>query len=86
MYDREIWKNFTHDGTNLFFSKPRNHGVMLNVDWFQPFKHLSSFPIGGVYLVLLNLPYHLKFKRKNLFLVGIIPDMPKERKNAIDWI
>ena len=78
VHDGEIWKNFTHDGTSLFFSKPHNYGVMLNVDWFQPFKHLSSFSIGGIYLVLLNLPYHLRFKRKNLFLLGIIPDMPKE--------
>ena len=86
VHDGEIWKKFTHDGTNLFFSKPHNYGVMLNVDWFQSFKPLSSFSIGGIYLVLLNLPIHLRFNRKNLFLVGIIPDMPKERKNAIDWI
>ena len=70
VHDGEIWKNFTHDGTNLFSSKPHNYGVMLNVDWFRPFKHLSSFSIGGIYLVLLNLPYHLRFKRKNLFLVS----------------
>ena len=78
MYDGEIWKNFTHDGTDLFFSKPRNYAVILNVDWFQPFKHVSSFSIGDIYLVLLNLPFHLRFKRKNLFFVGIIPNMPKE--------
>ena len=35
VYDGEIWKNFTHDGTNLFFRKPRNYGVMLNVNWFH---------------------------------------------------
>ena len=34
VYDGEIWKNFTHDGTNLFFGKLRNYGVMLDVDWF----------------------------------------------------
>ena len=78
MYNGEIWKNFIHNGTNLFFNKSRNYGFMLNVDWFHPFKHLSSFSIGGIYPVLLNLPYYLRFKRKNVFLVGIIPNMPKE--------
>lgn len=51
---------------------------MLNADWFQPFKHLSCFLVGAIYLVILNLPRHLRFKRENVILVGIIPDMAKE--------
>lgn len=51
---------------------------MLNVDWFQPFKHLSCFSVGAIYLVILILPRHLRFKRENVILVGIIPDMAKE--------
>ena len=73
VYDGQIWKNFDH-----FFSVPRNYGLMLNADWFQPFKHLSSFSVGAIYLVLLNLPRSLRFKRENVVLVGIIPDMTKE--------
>lgn len=78
IYDGKIWKNFSNGSNQLFFAEQRNFGVMLNVDWFQPFKHLSSFSIGGIYLVLLNLPYFMRFKRKNVILIGIIPDMPKE--------
>ena len=51
---------------------------MLNVDWFQPFKHLSSFSVGGIYLAILNLLRTKRFKRKNVILVGIIPNMKKE--------
>ena len=51
---------------------------MLNVDWFQPFKHLSSFSVGGIYLAVLNLLRTERFKRKNVILVGIIPNMKKE--------
>jgi len=51
---------------------------MLNVDWFQPYKHIASFSVGGVYLVLMNLPRTERFKKENVFLVGIIPNMDKE--------
>lgn len=47
VYDGEVWKTFSKDGT-LFFEKKRNYGLMLNLDWFQPFKHLS-------YLILLGI-------------------------------
>ena len=48
------------------------------LDWFQPFKRLSSFSVSAIYLVILNLPRHLRFKRKNFILVGVIPTMDKE--------
>ena len=38
---------------------------------------LSSFSVGGIYLVVLNLLRTEKFKRKNVILVGI-PNMKKE--------
>ena len=34
--------------------------------------------IGEIYLLLLNLPRHLRFLRENVVLVGIIPDVSKE--------
>lgn len=62
----------------LFFPKERNYVLMLNLDWFQPFKHLSSFSLGTIYLVILNLPRHLRFKRKSVILVGVIPNLDNE--------
>ena len=78
VYDGKIWKTFRYHDGSLYFSEKQNYGVILNVDWFQPIKHLSNFSIGGIYLVLLNLPRHLRFLRGNVVLVGIIPDMSKE--------
>ena len=48
VYDGNVWKKFQQDG-DLFFNKVRNYGLMLNVDWFQLFKHLSSFSVGAIY-------------------------------------
>ncbi|XP_057315816.1 uncharacterized protein LOC130656891 [Hydractinia symbiolongicarpus] len=77
IFDGEIWKKFSRTG-EWYFSEPRHYAVMLNIDWFQPFKHLSSYSIGGIYLVVLNLPRVERFKRENVILVGIIPNMQKE--------
>ena len=63
---------------DLFFNKVHRYGLMLNVDWFQPFKYLSSFSFGAIYLVILYFARHLRFKGENVILVGIIPDITKE--------
>ena len=52
---------------------------MLNVDWFQPFKH-TNCSIGVIYLAFFNLPREERFKRQNIILVGVIPDMKTEPK------
>lgn len=50
---------------------------MLNVDWFQPFKH-TKYSVGAIYVTILNLPRVERFKKKNVILVGLIPDMKSE--------
>ena len=77
VYDGNIWKTFSSNG-KWYFEDKRNLAVMLNVDWFQPFKHLSSSSVDGIYLVILNLLRTERSKRKNVILVGIIPNMKKE--------
>ena len=47
-------------------------GLMLNVDWYQPYKH-STYSIGVMYLVVMNLPRSERYRRRNLIVVGIIP-------------
>ena len=76
IYDGKIWNSF-HSNDTWYFSKDNNYAVMLNVDWFQPFKHASSYSIDGIYLVILNLLRNTHFQRKNVTLVGIIPNMQK---------
>ena len=53
-------------------SKPRHYAGILNVDWFQPFKNDTTL-VGVIYLALMNFLRHLRFKRENVLLVGIIP-------------
>ena len=80
IYDGMIWKDFNDPDKFDFFTKPNNIGLMLNLDWFGPFKHRRRFSIGVLYLVILNLPRSVRFKRKNVVIVGIIPDMEHEPK------
>ena len=72
VFDGRIWKDFQcFDGTP-FLIEPRNYAFMLNVDWMQPFVH-TAYSVGVIYLVLMNLPRSERFKRENVFLIGIIP-------------
>ena len=77
VYDGNIWKTFSSNG-KWYFEDKRNVAVMLNVDWFQPFRHVSSFSVDGISLVILDLLRTESFKRKNAIFVGIIPNMKKE--------
>ena len=57
-------------------------GLLLNVDWFQPYKHIS-YSVGVIYAVLVNLPRHLRYKSENIIIIGIIPG-PHEPKKSIN--
>ena len=48
----------------------------------QPFDQ-TPYSVGVLYLVLMNLPRSERFKRQNVFLVGIIPG-PSEPRNNIN--
>lgn len=76
VYDGKFWKDFNgrkHD----FLTQEGNYALMLNVDWFQPFKHIN-YSVGAIYISFINLPREERFKRENITLIGIIPDMKKE--------
>jgi hypothetical protein len=51
----------------------------LFVDYFNPLgnkaagKHLS---VGGIYMVCLNLPVHLRYRVENIYIVGVVPGEP----------
>ena len=49
-------------------------GLLINVDWFQPYKHIE-YSVGAIYITILNFP-HLQ---ENSIVVGIIPG-PREPK------
>lgn len=40
VHDGNIWKEFQVYGDRPFLSNPFAFGLMMNIDWFQPYKHL----------------------------------------------
>ena len=82
VYDGRIWKHFGNwKGSKPFLNLPRSLGLMMNVDWFRPFKHRNDFSVGVIYMVLMNLPRSIRFRKENVILVGIIPALTQEPKS-----
>lgn len=53
-------------------------GLMMNIDWFQPFKNRNDYSVGVIYFVLLNLPRNIRFRSENVIVAGLIPAFKKE--------
>lgn len=82
IYDGKIWKDYQEYKGEPFLSLPFTYGLMLNVDWFKPYKHLE-YSVGAIYLTIMNLPRQVRFKQENVLLVGLIPG-PKEPSLTIN--
>ena len=78
VYDGKVWKDFRRWNNSDFLNLPRSFGLMMNVDWFKPFKHRNDYSVGVIYMVLMNLPRSERFKRENVILVGIVPAFAHE--------
>ena len=78
VYDGEVWKTFKWSDESVYFNQERRYGLMMNIDWFQPFKRRSDYSVGVIYFVLMNLPRKERFKFENIIIAGIIPSMDKE--------
>ena len=77
VYDGNIWKEFLSSKHNFFLNSKRSYGVMLNFDFFQPYKHTTE-SYGALYLTLMNLPRSERFKQENVILVSIVPPFEHE--------
>ena len=82
VYHSCIWREFLKVNQSEFLSATLCYGLMLNVDWFQPYNHFT-YSIGVVYLVIMNLPRAYHYKRQNVIIVGIIPG-PSEPPHSIN--
>ena len=71
LYGGKIWKEFLNYGGEPFLALPTGIAFMLNIDWFQPYTH-TVYSVGVIYLVIMNLPRTVRFKRQNVIVVGII--------------
>ena len=78
IYSGRIWKEFAQFKGVPFLAKEYSIAFILNVDWFQPYKHTQT-SVGVIYLTVLNLPRYIRYKRENIILVGMIPG-PREPK------
>ena len=87
VYDGQIWNDFKIVDGKPFLSSEDTLGIglMLNVDWFQPFKH-TTYSDGAVYLTIMNLPRAVRFKRKNVILVGILPGPSEPRRDINSYM
>lgn len=82
VYQGNIWKDFMRVNGKEFLSSALCYGLMMNIDWFQPFDHFM-YSVGIVYLVIMNLPRSERYKRQNVLIVGVIPG-PKEPPLSIN--
>ena len=85
VWDGRVWKLFKCDNRGVekcFFSDLYHVALILNIDWFKPFKH-SEYKVGGIYMNVLNLPRTERYKTKWTMLIGLIPG-PTEPKNNIN--
>jgi hypothetical protein len=61
-----------HPRSRPFLSQPYGFGLVLNVDWFQPYEHVV-YSVGVIYLTVGNIPREQRTSRENLILVGVMP-------------
>ena len=74
IYDGELWKS----QLNGYLQNEYHLYGMLNVDWVQVFSH-TTYSLGIIYAVILNLPRSERYKEENVMVLGVIPG-PTEPK------
>ena len=80
--DGKVWQKFQIVNGQLFLNIPNNLCLKLNLDWFNPFKHIQ-YSVRVLYFVVENLPRSERYKLENIIIVGSIPG-PKEPKVHIN--
>ena len=82
VYDGRVWKDFLrYNNTRPFLEEDHTYAFMINMDWFQPYKHLT-YSVGAIYLSVFNLPRTQRYKLHNICLIGIIPGPRRNRRSS----
>ena len=84
VYDGNVWKDFQGCDDKPFLSEEGNFALMMNTDFFQPYKHIQ-YSMGAIYVTILNLPRGVRSKQENTVLVGLIPG-PHEPRHDLGSI
>ena len=82
VYQGQVWSEFQEYNNEPLLAYPYSLGLMMNFDFFQPYKHVA-YSVGVLYLVIMNLPRNVRFKRENVLLIGILPG-PREPSKDIN--
>ena len=82
VHNGNIWAEFQTFNGKPFLSDPLCLALCMNVDWFQPHKHVT-YSFGIIYLPIMNLPREERYKRENILLIGILPG-PQETSRSIN--
>lgn len=85
VYDGRVWSDFQQVNGRNFLKQPHSLGFMMNVDWFQPFKR-TTYSIGVIYLVIMNLPREERFLPENTIIYGIIPGPSEPSYNINSYL
>ena len=78
-----VWNRFQNVSGRPFLELPNSLGLILNIDWFNPYKYIQ-YSVGVIYLVIGNLPCSERYKLDNVIIVGVItgPNEPKKHINT----
>ena len=62
-HDQKVSKDFQNVSGKPFVSGSVALGLIMNIDWFQPYKHTDYF-VGTryMYATIMNLPKSVRFK------------------------
>ena len=78
IYDGQVWKTMFSSQSHALDEGRLDLGIMINCDWFQPYKRRSNISIGVLYAVIANLPWTMRFLPENVLILGILPALSKE--------
>lgn len=82
VFDGKVWQDFQVVNGRPFLKLPNNLCLKLNLDWFNPFKHIQ-YSVGVLYFVVENLPRTERYRLENVIIIGCIPG-PKEPKKHVN--
>ena len=85
IHDGQVWKDFKTVNGKPFLSEPFTYALLLNMDWYQPYKHLS-YSVGAIYISILNLPRDLRYKVDSILLIGITPGPHEPKLNVNSYL
>ena len=70
VFQGRLWQEFLEFNGTPFLRQKYSIVFILNVDWFQLFKH-REYSVGVMYLAIMNLPQQLRYRRENIIILGI---------------